>query len=95
MSETLQLKELGPQSPGSSYLLLCSVQGASEKWASPWIAAGDVTFLTEHRAGIVGAWVSQVPGWGNQEDAYLPAERGLHLPATYMTLNLESFNVFS
>ena len=44
MSETLQLKELGPQSSGSSYLFLCSVQGASEKWASPCFAPGDVKF---------------------------------------------------
>ena len=95
MSETLKLKELGPQSPGSSYLPLCSVQGASEKWACPWFAAGDMTLLTEPRAGIVGAGVSQVPGWGNQEcGAYLPVECSLHLPRTYMTLNLESLNVF-
>ena len=97
MSETLQLKELGPQSSGSSYLLPCSVQGASEKWASPCFASGEVTFLitTEPRAGIVGTRVSQVPGWGTRNGAYLSVELDLHLPRIYMmTLNLESLNVF-
>ena len=96
MSETLQLKELGPRSPGSSYLLICSVQGASEKWTSPWFTPGDVTYLitTEPRVGIVGARVPQVPGSGTRNGAYLPVELGLHLPGTYMTLNPESLNVF-
>lgn len=96
MSETLQLKDLGPRSPGSSYLLICYVQGASEKWNSPWFTPGDVTYLitTETRAGIVGARVPRVPGWGTRNGAYLPVELGLHLLGTYMTLNLESLNVF-
>ena len=96
MSETLQLKELGPQSPGSSYLFLYSVQGASEKWASPCFAPGDVKFLitTEPRAGMVGARLSQVPGWGTRNGAYLPVELDLHLPGTSMTLNPESLKVF-
>ena len=56
-----------------------------------------MTFLitTEPRAGIVGTRVSQVPGWGTRNGAYLPVELDLHLPGTYMTtLNLESLNVF-
>ena len=69
MSETLQLKELGPQSPGSSYLFLYSVQGVSEKWASPCFAPGDVKFLitTEPRAGMVGARALSGTWLGDQE----------------------------
>ena len=48
----------------------------------------------EPRVGIVGARVPRVPGWGTRNSAYLPVELDLHLPGTYMTLNLESLNVF-
>ena len=48
----------------------------------------------EPRVGIVRARVPQIPGWGTRNGAYLPVELDLHLPGTYMTLNLESLNVF-